>query len=136
MKIKNYNLFLIEKNNVDDTDKKIHLIKNNLLEDGEYDSWEDFVNDQSLGDCQYITNLIEKLNLPGVVHCIGEIELDEPYYSIESDSMEIKMVHHWVKINGTIFDFSKGTLKYYLEDQDLDSVEVIDDWRYNEKYCR
>ncbi len=41
------------------------------------------------------------------------------------------MTHHWITINGKIFDFSKGTLRDYITD-DVYVVNVDgEEWRYN-----
>ena len=44
------------------------------------------------------------------------------------------MTHHWVEIDGIPYDFSKGTLKDYIDFFDIYSVEIDDEWRYNSLY--
>ena len=42
------------------------------------------------------------------------------------------MTHHWIIINGRIYDFSKGTLRDYINWDDVYDVNVDgDEWRYN-----
>ena len=42
------------------------------------------------------------------------------------------MTHHWITINGKIYDFSKGTLLNYINWDDVYDVNTDgDEWRYN-----
>lgn len=102
--------------------KIIDTIKKQLLEDNEYQSWEDFIDSQNLGDCQSIINNIKNMNIDGVKAIFGEIEIlypnDKKYYN------KI-MTHHWIEIYGQIYEFSKGTLIDYVDWND--KYSVIDD---------
>jgi hypothetical protein len=53
-------------------------------------------------------------------------------HPIEDDGEIIDMmVHHWVTINDNVYEFSKGTLKDYIDWEDLYSVIPDDDSRYH-----
>lgn len=107
-------------------------------------AWKDFVDNQVIGNCQYICHSIS--NIDGVEHIFGEIEVDYPTYEDveeyddeENDYVEIEkenylLTHHWVTINGSVYEFSKGTLKDYIDWDDLYSVDCEDDGRYNTLY--
>ena len=41
------------------------------------------------------------------------------------------MTHHWVEINGEPYDFSKGTLKDYIDWVDMYDPKVDEPERYN-----
>lgn len=101
------------------------FIKSELLilaDDEDIDTWEKFVDNQEIGDCQNIVSDIERIanknNLP-VEHQFGEIEIDEPYYNAMEDEEIDRFTHHWVTINGEIFEFSKGTLKNFIDWSDI-----------------
>jgi hypothetical protein len=109
----------------------IEQIKRSLYEYEGYNSWEEFVDNQSMGDCQTIVSFIT-YNFPQVKKMLGEIEVDEPYID-EEGKEQILMTHHWVKINHKNYDFSKGTLKNYIEFDDIYDPEISSNeiWRYN-----
>lgn len=71
-----------------------------------------------MGQCQDIVSAIKSLKLPNVEDCFGHILVDDP--------ANAKFTHHWITINGTIFEFSKGTLKENIEWFDLYDVECED----------
>jgi hypothetical protein len=93
------------------------------------DAWVEFVDGQKIGDCQLIVSFIDSLNIGGVKKHFGEIRVDHP---IEDDGEIIDMmVHHWITINDNVYEFSKGTLKDYIDWEDLYSVIPDDDSRYH-----
>lgn len=125
--MKKFNEFIKESSNTNDL---IEKIKQYLIDDDEYDDWEDYIDHQKMGDCQMIVSSIIG-EFPNVVKVFGEIEVDEPYLD-EDDEEQVLMTHHWCKINNEIYDFSKGTLKDAIEWKDLYSVDCSDEeWRYN-----
>lgn len=125
----------------------IEEIKKYLISEGvfDYDRWEEFIDNQNMGECQSIVSLIiSEFGNRGVIKVFGEIEVDNPsiYYEEEYDEdtddyIEVKkenfkFTHHWVKINGEIYDFSKGTLKDNIEWFDLYDVSIDnEEWRYD-----
>jgi hypothetical protein len=75
-------------------------------------SWQQFVDGQEMGDCQGIAHEVAR-NLPQFRRVVGEIDVD-PY--IDEDGMEQTcMVHHWVTLDGLIYDFAKGTLRHHMD---------------------
>jgi len=107
-------------------------------------AWRDFIDNQVIGDSQYICTLID--NLEGIQHFYGEIEVDYPSYE-ESDEYDVDVddyietkkenyffEHHWITINDEIFEFSKGTLKDYIDWDDLYSIDCEDTNKYNQLY--
>ena len=108
----------------------IERIKTKLYKDEGFDSWEEFVDNQDIGNCQSIVSSIIQ-DFPQVKKCFGEIEVEEPYIDDEGEEQNL-MTHHWVKIKGVPFDFSKGTLKDYIQFQDIYSPEIEDDSIYSE----
>lgn len=109
-------------------DEKVQLIQDFLIEDYVCDKWIEVLDNQELGDCQSIVHSISKLNIPGVEPYFGEIKIMDP---LDEDWSKGKrgmiMTHHWVTIDGEIFEFSKGTLKNYVnwfsyEDPDEDDA--------------
>jgi hypothetical protein len=116
------------KENVD-TEDLVERIKKHFVDEEERESWEDFVDSQEMGDCQSIVASIIR-NFPQVEKVFGEIEVDEPYID-EDGEEQILMTHHWVEIDGEIYDFSKGTLRGYVEFDDIYDPEVTDDSIYN-----
>lgn len=105
----------------------ISQIKKHLTE--YYDGYEDFIDHQSMGDCQSIVADIIR-NFPEVRKVFGEIEIDD-YYRDEYGDEQNLMTHHWVEIDGEYYDFSKGTLKSYIQWCDeYDPCVGSDDWRY------
>lgn len=93
---------------------------------------EDFVDHQEMGGCQGIVSSIT-LSFPEVKKVFGEIEVDEPYIDEEGEEQNL-MTHHWVEINGIPFDFSKGTLKDYIQFEDIYTPGVENPERYKEIY--
>ena len=90
-----------------------------------------FINErQENGDCQGIVALIINGFGDSVKKVFGEIEVDEPYTDEWGDEQTL-MTHHWVEIDGKIYDFSKGTLRDYIQWDDIYDVHVDgDEWRY------
>lgn len=109
---KKYNENLTQKNNV------IEFLKSEIINWYDYNNWNDFVDDQKLGDCQMIVNFLsdlsDKFNLPIEPH-FGEIKIDEEYYNVHEDEYIDKFTHHWITIENEIYEFSKGTLKDFIE---------------------
>lgn len=102
----------------------IEDIKNYLIWDGGYDSWKEVVDNQEVGDCQYIAVEIERVfKNRGVKRVFGRIETDNGE----------KITHHWVTIKGVPYDFSKGTLKYYIDfrGNELYDPEISDESIYH-----
>lgn len=94
-------------------------------------AWEKFVDNQEMGGCQGIVSSIIH-DFPNVKKVFGEIEVDETYIDEDGEEQSL-MTHHWVTINGKIYDFSKGTLRDYIEWNDIYDVCIDDEdaWRYN-----
>jgi hypothetical protein len=106
----------------------LEYIKNHIIEYEGYDTWEEFINNQELGECQYICSDLNKFGLRRV---FGEIELDDGYID-SNGNPQILATHHWLLDGDRILDFSKGTLKDYINWDDLYAIEVDgDEWRYN-----
>ena len=103
----------------------------NELYNGDWDlAWKNFVDNQENGDCQGIVSGII-YNFKNVKKVFGEIEVDEPYIDEYGDEQTL-MTHHWIIINGKIYDFSKGTLSDYINWDDVYDVNTDgDEWRYN-----
>lgn len=107
-------------------------------------AWKDFVDNQVEGDSLYICTLIE--NIDDVEHFYGEIEVDYPTYEdideydddsddyVEVEKENYFFDHHWVTINGDIYEFSKGTLKDNIDWDDMYNVETEDENRYTKLY--
>lgn len=117
------------------TDNIIQFLKSELIEWYDYETWDEFVDNQELGQCQsicyHLEDLGKKHNLPVEGH-FGEIDIDEEYYNVNEDEYIDKFAHHWITINDKIFEFSKGTLKNYIDFSDLYSVESEDDYIYHQ----
>ena len=103
---------------------KIKAIQRFLIEWYDEPDWKSFVDDQEIGDCQSIVHAIKR-EFPEVTSVFGEIEVDEPYID-EYDNEQTMVTHHWIEINGEIYDFSKGTLRDYIEWDDVYSPESED----------
>lgn len=103
----------------------------NELYNGDWDlAWKKFVDDQENSDCQGIVSGIIH-DFKNVNKVFGEIEVDEPYIDEYGDEQTL-MTHHWITINGKIYDFSKGTLRDYINWDDVYDVNVDgNEWRYN-----
>lgn len=107
-------------------------------------AWKDFIDNQEMGDCQYICNSLKNIN--GVQLVFGEIEVDYPSYEeseeydldeddyVETEKENYFFTHHWVLINNYIFEFSKGTLKDNIDWVDLYSVDPEITEKYNTLY--
>lgn len=123
--LKSYKIF--ESSNSDIVDQ----IKKYIIEDGDYESYEDFIDRQSLGECQSIVAGIIRW-FPQAKKCFGEIEVDEWYIDEDGEEQNL-MTHHWVEIDGIQYDFSKGTLTNYIhfDESDLYDPLVNEEWRYN-----
>ena len=103
----------------------------NELYDGDWDlAWKEFVDNQEIGDCQGIVSFVIH-DFPNVEKVFGEIEVDEPYIDEYGDE-QTSMTHHWVEINGEPFDFSKGTLKNYIDWDNMYDPKIDEEYRYNE----
>ena len=103
----------------------------NELYDGDWDlAWKEFVDNQEIGDCQGIVSFVIH-DFPNVEKVFGEIEVDEPYIDEYGDEQTL-MTHHWVEINGEPFDFSKGTLKNYIDWDNMYDPKIDEEYRYNE----
>ncbi|MFW6219622.1 MAG: hypothetical protein ACOC33_02135 [bacterium] len=113
---------------LDNHDDLIEEIKTMLYSFEDLESWDQFVDNQDLGDCQMIVSFIKK-DFPNVKSIFGEIEVDEPYYDEDGEEQN-KMTHHWVEIDDKPYEFSKGTLKDHIDFLDIYSVDVEDESRY------
>ena len=102
----------------------------NELYNGDLDlAWKTFVDNQENGDCQGIVSTII-YEFKTVKKVFGEIEVDEPYIDEYGDEQTL-MTHHWVEINGEPYDFSKGTLKDYIDWVDMYDPKVDEPERYH-----
>ncbi len=124
----------------------VEEIKNYLIgEDGfDYDNWKQYIDNQDMGECQMIVSfIISEFADRGVKKVFGEIEVDQPsitfdeeYDSDEDEYVDVEkenylFTHHWVEIDGKIYDFSKGTLKDNIEWAELYDVSTEgEEWRY------
>jgi len=139
--IKNYKEFINENNNFDIEElllniKKHLVISENYLDETDFinsgddleNAWIEYVDGQDIGDCQGIVSDIVR-KFPICKKVFGEIEIDEPYID-EDGEEQYKMTHHWITINDTIYEFSKGTLQNYITFDDLYSVDCEDESRY------
>lgn len=138
--IKRYEEFLLESNiNIEtllNDIKKTLVVSENYIDEDDYiesgisleDAWVEFVDNQEIGDCQDIVAMIIR-KFPICKKVFGEIEIDEPYIDEDGEEQYL-MTHHWITINGVIYEFSKGTLQNYIEFDDLYSVECEDENRY------
>jgi len=120
-------------------DIKKSLIMENLVDEEEFEekygfdydkAWINFVDNQENGDCQSIVSNIVH-DFPRVKKCFGEIEVDECYIDEWGDEQNL-VTHHWVEIDGNMYDFSKGTLRNYISWSDIYDIDIEEDkWRYN-----
>lgn len=121
--------YLNESSNYDNI---IDDIKNKLISDDNFmmDNYEQFIDNQSIGECQTIVSFI-KHDFPQIKKVFGEIEVDEPYID-ENGEEQILMTHHWIELNGKKYDFSKGTLTKYIDWIDKYNPSTEDEeWRYH-----
>lgn len=123
---RNIEIFLNEKykDSFIQSENIIEYLKSELIDWVGFDTWEEFVDSQELGQCQNIIHYIEdmKNDLPIETH-FGEIEIDKEYYNVNEDEYIDRFTHHWVTINGEIYEFSKGTLKNYIEWNNIYDVD-------------
>jgi hypothetical protein len=120
-----------EKLNVSKSEDIIEKIKEYLVRDNDYESWEEFVDSQRMGDCQgNVASIIHEF--PQVTKVFGRVKIDTPCVDWDDGSESDEITHHWVEIDGTAYDFSKGTLNGYIDmdDYDLYDPEIVDTWRY------
>lgn len=111
-------------------DDRIEFIKKSLIDWYDEDSWEEFIRNQEMGKCQSICYHIESLNIPGVKRIFGEILIDDIHYNVLEDDETDRFTHHWVTIDGKIYEFSKGTLEDYIDWFDIYGVECEDESIY------
>jgi len=107
-------------------------------------AWEDFIDDQQLGDCENICDLNLLSDIPNIEVIYGLIEVDYPIYDeileydnesgdyFENESKVYYLPHYWIKVNGDTFEFSKGTLADYIDWDDIYGVETENTERYKE----
>lgn len=134
---RNIEKFLNEKyqESLTGTNNIIEFLKTEIINQYGYKNWEEFVKDQKLGETQSIIYKLEdigKLNkLPVKVH-YGEIDIDKEYYNTNENENIKKLPHHWLTINDKIFEFSKGSLKQYIEYKELYGVNPENIYRYHQ----
>jgi hypothetical protein len=97
----------------------INKIKVEFMNDNDC-GWEHFVDNQKMGDCQSIVSSIMYYNIPGIEKHFGEIEVN---FATEVEYEGKIMTHHWVTYKGKVLEFSKGTLKEYVDWSDKYSIE-------------
>lgn len=102
----------------------------------DYGSWKEFVDTQGMGDCQNIVSHIMSLNLPGVVKKMGPVAMDDDDYDDDYSDEPVAAPecgnHHWVEIDGHVYEFSKGTLKVDIDwGEDIYDPEVDNRSRYD-----
>lgn len=117
---------------------KESLVMDTLVDEEEFNelyngdlelAWKHFVDDQENGDCQGIVASIIN-GFGSVKKVFGEIKVDESYTDEWGEDQTL-MTHHWIEIDGKIYDFSKGTLRDYIQWIDIYDVLVYgEEWRY------
>jgi hypothetical protein len=112
---------------INESNNIIENIKKELISE-EYTSWEEYIDSQELGDCQLVTSIIKNLNLQNVETHFGEIVINDP---TDKEYFDKIMTHHWITINNVIFEFSKGTLKDFVNFNNIYSIENDDEIEYN-----
>lgn len=154
----NFKRFVNENKKHASVEERIDLIKKELIyenfaivDDAEFneqyssleEAWKEFVDSQSIGDCQSIVSIIGMMNLNGVETVFGEIEVDNPSYEEDmeyddelDDEVQVEkeifeFAHHWVTIDDKIYEFSKGTLEDYIDWEDKYSVVPDSENRYS-----
>jgi hypothetical protein len=137
--IKRFKTF--ENSNNISTEEIISLIQKHIVEENyenEYtldEGWHKFIDNQEMGDCQGIVSgiiMFAKNNAwsDRVKKHFGHITTDEP--SIDEDGEEnYEFTHHWVTIDDKIVEFSKGTLRDYIEWDNLYDIDPEDVDKYN-----
>lgn len=88
-------------------------------------NWKSMIDQQSIGECQVFVNWIKDLKLPNVHGFFGNIIILE-----SEDYFKKVMTHHWITINNEIYEFSKGTLKEYVNWNNLYDVEDEGEIKY------
>ena len=107
----------------------VEKIKEMLVEESGCENWNEFVDGQTIGDCQSIVSSINR-SFPSVKKVFGEIEIDFEYIDEKGEEQNL-VTHHWVEIDGETYDFSKGSLQNHIDWNEKYSVEVFgDEWRY------
>ena len=91
------------------------------------EDWSHIIDNQELGDCQSIVSGIKHLNIPGMKYHFGEITVKVP---IDDDYYDKIMTHHWCSYKGQILEFSKGTLKNYVDWNDIYSPHNDEEIEY------
>ena len=157
-KLKEFKIIQEKNNKLVQLDNTINIIKEKLLLENRFDTWEEFIDSQNLGDCQDIVSTIVGMNIDGVLKHFGEIKIidgiwnnnidDENDYGDENDYDDDEdddngmidepehiddttgkiMTHHWITINDEIYEFSKGTLKDYIDWYDIYTIDMDDAW--------
>jgi len=89
----------------------------------DYDkAWEEMLDETCMGDCQniakWIKDIADKNGIKGIEHVFGEIKILEGIYENKI------MTHHWNTIDGKIYEYSKGTLKNYVDFDNLYSIDA------------
>jgi hypothetical protein len=118
---------------------KESLVMDTLVDEEEFNelyngdlelAWKHFVDNQENGDCQGIVASIINGFGGSVKKVFGEIKVDDPYTDEWGEDQTL-MTHHWIEIDGKIYDFSKGTLSDYIQWGDIYDVLVYgEEWRY------
>ena len=118
-------------------DASILYYENQLIEEYSDDvelAWVDLVDSQELGQCQSVVSSIQLLakerKWSNIKPRFGEIEIEYPYIDENGDEQNY-MTHHWITIDGVIYEFSKGSLKNYIDWTDLYSIESEGAKKYN-----
>ena len=100
----------------------VQQIKDYLTNSEGYESFEEFIDHQIMGDCQGIVQEICRI-FPSAKKVFGEIEIDDSYYDEYGDEQNL-VTHHWIEVDGTPYDFSKGTLKSYIQFDSIYEPEI------------
>ena len=100
----------------------VQQIKDHLTRSNDYESYEEFVDNQDMGDCQGIVSDICR-NFPSANKVFGEIEIDDSYYDEYGDEQNL-VTHHWIEVDGIPYDFSKGTLKNHIQFDSIYDPEI------------
>jgi len=110
---------------------EIEKIKQHLYTSEDFENYNEFVDNQSMGDCQSIVSDIKR-NFPNTNAIFGEIEIDDPYVDEYGDEQNF-VTHHWIELNGIPYDFSKGSLKAYIQFDSIYDPEIMpnEEYRYN-----
>jgi len=111
-----YTKFLLkqESSNYNETQEVIKEIISRFEEEQER-PWKEIVDGQDLGDCQGIVSTINMWKIPGIKKHFGEVVVK---YPADEDDYDKHMTHHWVTYKGEPLEFSKGTLRLYVDWED------------------